>query len=184
MVRLFIALHLPETITSRLAEMITTLKPTTKNVRWVKPENIHLTLKFIGEVEESLVTPISAALDALKFDWSRLTVRLDKCGGFPNLKQPRVLWVGLSGAEAAVTMAAAINKALTPLGIEPDRKKFSPHVTLGRVKQPVNTEAVVRTMNGLSLSSEPVILDRVALVESTLTPSGSIYTDRHNIELE
>jgi RNA 2',3'-cyclic 3'-phosphodiesterase len=175
MVRLFIALLLPNDIKKSLEDIIVDLKPRVKGVRWVTAENMHLTLKFIGETKEEKIGPIALVLDTVAAGRKQITVTLDRIGGFPNLKNPRVVWVGLRGVEPAAEMAALLNRQLKPLGFEPEKRPFSAHLTLGRIKFPVDAGPLAAYAEQLRLPADSIILDRIALVKSTLTPGGPIY---------
>jgi len=186
MVRLFIALILPDEIKQKLGTLIADLKPRTAAIRWVVSQNMHLTLKFIGERPEEDIEPITAALEEAVLGRGKFEVQIKKCGGFPNLRNPRVLWVGIEGAESAVEIACEINKKLVPLGIEADKRPFSPHLTLGRIKKKIkpNLSPLASYMESLNFDGGSTILDRVALVKSTLTPGGPIYENLEVFELE
>ena len=175
MVRLFIAALLPDQIKQALQSLIADLKPRGDGVRWVAVKNMHLTLKFIGEIGSDLITPIEKSLGGVLKGRRRFEVKISECGGFPDLGKPRVLWAGLEGAEPAVEMAAAIDRELSKLGIKEENRPLSPHLTLGRIKYAGDLKALTSYMRGLTLTTEPVILDRVALVKSTLTSGGPIY---------
>lgn len=175
MVRLFIALLLPNEIKKVLEDIIVDLRPRVKGVRWVTAENMHLTLKFIGETKEENIGPITQVLEAVAAGRKPLTVSLDRMGGFPNLKNPRVVWVGLRGIEPAAEMAALLNRQLKPLGYESEKRPFSAHLTLGRIKFPIDAAPLAAYAEQLHLPADSIILDRIALVKSTLTPGGPIY---------
>jgi 2'-5' RNA ligase len=184
MLRLFIALLFPERIKNELGKLIEDLRPRGQGIKWVEPENIHLTLKFIGEVRENKVDRISQALEEVLAGKEKFEGRVTNCGGFPNLRNPRVLWVGLDGAEPAVTMAKEINHKLIPIGIKSEKRGLSPHLTMGRVKKRSDLSALASYIESLNFDAGPVILDRVALVKSTLTPSGPIYENLKLFELK
>jgi RNA 2',3'-cyclic 3'-phosphodiesterase len=174
-VRLFIALLLPNAIKKDLEAIVSDLKPRVSGVRWVAAKNMHLTLKFMGETQEEKVGPISQLLEKVASGRKPLTVTLDRIGGFPNLKTPRVVWVGLNGVEPAAEMAGLLNRLLKPLGFEPEKRPFSAHLTLGRIKLPIDASPLATYAEQLKLPTGSVILDRIALVKSTLTPGGPIY---------
>lgn len=186
MVRLFIALILPDEIKRKLGTLIDDLRPRTATIRWVVSQNMHLTLKFIGERPEKDIEPIAAAIEEAVKGRGKFNVRVKKCGGFPNLRNPRVLWVGIEGAEPAIEMAREINKELVPLGIEADKRPFSPHLTLGRIKKKIKPDLspLASYMESLNFDAGSTILDRVALVKSTLTPGGPIYENLKVFELK
>jgi len=184
MVRLFVALLFTDEIKNRLGELIADLKPRADAVKWVEAKNIHLTLKFIGEVPEKKVEPITKAVAAVMAGKKKFEGRVAKCGGFPNLRKPRVLWVGLDGADPAAVIAKELNHKLIPIGIKSEKRGLSPHLTLGRVKRPADFTELASYMENLNFDAGSVILNRVALVRSTLTPGGPIYENLELFELE
>ena len=184
MVRLFIALLFPDPIKSELGRLVDDLRPRGQGIKWVEAKNIHLTLKFIGEVPEEKIGPITEAMKGTLAGRKKSEGRLIGCGGFPNLRNPRVVWVGLEGAESAAEIARDIERALVPLGIPAEKRGFSPHLTLGRIKWRADLSALTKYMESLNFDAGPVILNRVALVKSTLTPSGPLYENLKVVELE
>jgi 2'-5' RNA ligase len=184
MIRLFIALHFPQHIKDSLEALIADLKPRARGIKWVEPKNIHLTLKFIGEVPENKIEPIVMALSTVLDGRKKFESRVAGCGGFPNLRRPRVLWVGLAGAEPAAAMAREINDKLVPIGIETEKRGLSPHLTLGRIKTLGDFSELAAYMENLNFDAGMIILNRVALVRSTLTPGGPIYENLKLFELE
>jgi len=175
MVRLFIALHIPENIKNELGRLIGDLKSYADGIKWVAPHNMHLTLKFIGETEKNNIDPICHKLDSILSGQPKFEVAVEGLGGFPHLRNPRVLWVGLNNCRPAIEMASRIDENLAELGFEAEKKKFSPHLTLGRIKNRGDFSRLAAHMENLKYHAGNVILDRVALVQSTLTPQGPIY---------
>jgi 2'-5' RNA ligase len=184
MVRLFVALLFPDQVKSALGELIDDLRPHGQGIKWVEPKNIHLTLKFIGEVPEKKVETICGALETVLAGRKKFKGQVAGCGGFPSLRNPRVLWVGLDGADPAVEMAREMNHKLIPVGIKSEKRDLSPHLTLGRIKKPSDLTALAEHMESLNFDAGSVILDRVALVKSTLTPGGPIYENIKLFKLE
>ncbi len=186
MVRLFIALLLPREVKDKLGELISDLRPRTDSIRWVASGNIHLTLKFIGERPEKDIDPIAAVVMEVVKGRKKVEVEVRGCGGFPNLRRPRVIWAGLEGTDPAAEMAVLLNKRLVPLGIEAERRKFSPHLTIGRLKNKTRPEigALAEYLEDLNFDAGTAILDQVALVKSTLTSGGPIYENLKIYELE
>jgi len=112
MLRLFIALPLPAEVEQRLGQLIEEFRPRGSNVKWAKPGNIHLTVKFLGDTDEKLVPRISQEIDSVATRFSAIPVVIDALGGFPNLKRPRVIWVGSSlGIDNAAKIARQIDLA-------------------------------------------------------------------------
>jgi 2'-5' RNA ligase len=184
LVRLFVALIFPDEIKAALGRLIDDLRPRGQGIKWVESHNIHLTLKFIGEISEKKVERIGQAVGEVLDGRAKFEGRIVGCGGFPNLNRPRVLWVGLEGADPAIDIAKQLNHKLIPIGVKSEKKRLSPHLTLGRIKRPTDLSVLTAYMESLNFDAGSVILNRVALVKSTLTPSGPIYENLNVFELE
>ena len=181
-IRAFIAIDIPVEISDalgRLSQQLDQFVPA-QAVRWVQPADMHLTLNFLGdEVTAVHMTQISQLLDQLAPETKPFTLRLDKLGCFPKPLAPRVIWAGLAGEIRAVhQFKTKLDAGLEPLGWPPERRNFSPHLTLGRVK---NTPAVAQA--GLPfetpLESKSFQATAVRLYQSELTRQGPQYTVWH-----
>jgi len=128
--RLFVALEIDEAIRERIQRFADELKLLTSNVRWVSPESLHITLKFIGEQSESKVGAIEGALGKLSAPSMQISFR--GCGFFPNAKSSRVFWIGVEAGAGLAQIAKQIDEKLAPLGIEHEKRTFSPHLTVAR----------------------------------------------------
>lgn len=180
MIRAFIAIEIDPVTVRRIAAAIEQLKARIGAIRWVGAGNFHLTLKFLGNIDESKIEPIGAALaDALR-PFPRLTINAKGLGVFPNSKRPRVLWVGLVGSQL-VSLQAKVQSALTPLGFAPEEKKFTPHLTIGRWRQGERADrtakqTLVRELGKWSdCEFGATSADEVILFQSDLKPAGAIY---------
>lgn len=181
--RLFIASPLTLEIESQLGEIIADFRGKGGSVRWVKPENIHLTLRFLGETEESRVPKIISEIDRITVDFKPVATSINSLGAFPNLRRPRVIWLGLDEtAEAIAKMARQFELSMRKLRFEKE-KPFRAHLTLGRVKKPQGMQNLLEYLETYALEPIPVTFDRVVLFKSTLTPKGSIYERLHEVEL-
>ena len=147
-------------------------------VSWTKIENLHLTLQFLGYVEEAKVERIEHAFLDVVTRHKPFEIAIEGAGGFPNDRQPRVIWVGSQDAEGKLTaLARAVQAALQPLGFEPEHREFSAHLTLGRVKIPRPDVALTRAIDSLKDKTFGTLrVDSIHLYESQLHPEGSIYT--------
>jgi len=184
MFRLFIALPLPDALEQRLGELIREFQPRGSNVKWAKPENIHLTVKFLGDTDEELVPEIGRAIDQIAARSGACKAVIDSLGGFPNLRRPRVIWAGSSlGIESAAAIARQIDLAMRQLGFEKEKRPFKGHLTLGRVRQGKNIDELAGILSGYKLEPLTVTLDRLTLFKSTLTPTGPIYDRLHESPL-
>jgi RNA 2',3'-cyclic 3'-phosphodiesterase len=133
-IRSFIAVEIAPQTVRQISAVVADLKPSIPGIRWVSPTNFHFTLKFLGNIEESKIAPIAQALELALHPFPRFTINAKDLGVFPDLKRPRVLWIGLEGKEL-LELASKVEKALEPLGFVPEKREFKPHLTVGRWRQ-------------------------------------------------
>jgi 2'-5' RNA ligase len=182
--RSFIAIELPETIKSALAELQQELKRSEADIRWVKPENIHLTLKFLGNIEEKLVDDIVKAIETTCNKYPEFDLEIKGMGVFPNIKSPRVIWVGVNSSEILTDLQHNIESEMAALGFEPENRKFTPHLTLGRFKSSRGKEALLEDIKLHKDSKLGLInVKSVYLMRSDLSPAGARYTRIAEISL-
>jgi len=173
--RLFTAIDLPGDVLSNLERLLKRLRPTAR-VKWSPPDNLHITTKFIGEWPGERLGEIEAALSALPRQ-GPIPVAIRGVGFFPNPHSPRVFWAGIQAPPELGSLAAATDAALAGLGIEPEKRAFSPHLTLARIKEPVPMQTLRETIAAMpSLEFGEFVADRFYLYQSRLNPSGSVYT--------
>ena len=179
--RAFIAIDLPETVRRFLAEVQETLKSYRLPVKWVRPQNIHLTLKFLGEVETAQTAKIAAAMTMAAKDLADVCLTAKDVGVFPDLKRPRVIWAGVKGQlEILQDLQRALDDHLAELGLPRDPRTFYAHLTLGRVKGKIVLSRLKTVIDGLKgAESEPFEVDRIVLFKSELRPTGAVYTQVH-----
>ena len=134
MIRAFIAVEIAPQTVRQISAVVADLKPRIPGIRWVSSTNFHFTLKFLGDIEESKIEPIAQALELALHPFPRFTINAKDLGVFPDLKRPRVLWIGLEGKEL-LELASKVEKALEPLGFVPEKREFKPHLTVGRWRQ-------------------------------------------------
>lgn len=193
--RLFVALEVPAAVKQAAAEVMGRLKGAGEDVKWVRPEGMHLTLKFLGETPEDLLPELCRSLDQACRGREALSLKLAGCGAFPGVRSPRVVWLGLGGEmEELAGLAAAVEEALVGLGFPPEGRPFRPHLTLGRVRSGRRGRKGGRKSSAAPLGRAIVELARwrgpafqaesVALMQSTLTPAGAVYRPLHTITLE
>jgi len=182
--RLFIATSLSEEVERYLGQIINDLRTHGGSIKWVKPSSIHVTLRFLGDSPETIVPQLSELIDDVTDERSAVTTSLSKLGAFPNLRRPRVFWVGLGdGVEPLGEMAQLLEHGVRELGFEPDNKKFKPHLTLGRVRRGGGIGDVPRAVESYRVDPTPVTFDVIRLYQSTLTPAGPIYNCLHESKL-
>jgi 2'-5' RNA ligase len=169
MPRLFIAVDLPSTMKKNLETMFFGIP----GARWVALDQLHLTVRFIGEVDGALFLDIKNTLEEISI--SPFDIQLKGVGHFPPRGAPRVIWVGLEKSEPVQLLRKKIDGALLRIGLEPEGRKFSPHITLARLKNTsLQKVADFLSANGL-FSQEPFQIDDFKLYSSTLTPKGAIH---------
>jgi 2'-5' RNA ligase len=135
-IRAFIAIHLPDDVKKYLGNLTDELAEAVprRSVRWVQPDRMHLTLRFLGDTDLALLPELQRALDATAAQYRQFGLQLHGFGCFPNCRRPRVLWVGVDGElKQAATLKDALDTALVPLGWDAEDRPFRPHLTLGRV---------------------------------------------------
>jgi 2'-5' RNA ligase len=180
MIRLFIAFPLQKEVGEQLGEIIALLRNQGGRVRWVAPENIHLTARFLGDTNESLVERLTALIDDTAANYNPVDSLIDRLGAFPNLPRPRVIWAGLrDNTEVLVKIARELELSVRKLRFKPEKRGFKAHLTLGRVKNPSGVGNLTAYMQYFKLEEIPLKFDRLTLFKSTLTPQGPIYDRLH-----
>lgn len=177
--RLFVALDFPDAVRQAVRDLIARLKPACRSARWVRPEAMHITLKFIGEVDAEKLTSIRSAL-APVHSAAPVEMQFRGLGFFPNERRPRVLWCGVEASLNLAELAAAVERALVPLGIPAESRDFVPHLTLARFQAEGGSrrdvEALVRAAGELkSYDFGRTRETGFHLIESVLKPAGAEY---------
>src|SRR3989442_13691831 len=183
-VRTFICIEIPESIKERISELQTTLRQINAQVSWTKPSNIHLTLKFLGAVEVSRIERVREAVERAATGISPFEVEASGAGCFPSPRSPRVLWIGLSAVpESVKQLYANIEDELAREGFPREKRKFSPHLTIGRIRTPHNSAQVAEALIASGFTPETFGRTEVIVMRSDLKPTGSIYTRQAVISL-
>lgn len=178
--RTFIAIELPEPIKNSLAKLINKLKDTGSDVKWVAPENIHLTLKFLGERDDKKVDRISEILDEVAKVHKAFPIQISALGAFPNLNSPRVIWVGIDqGDTETKNIFKDLEDLICKVGIPKEDRSFSSHITIGRTRSTRGLAKLTQELTSLNESIGKENLNftagSITLFKSTLTPKGPIY---------
>jgi len=180
MIRAFIAIDLPDDVRVAIDDAQTRLKQAHVGVKisWTKVENLHLTLQFLGYIEEEVVERIGSALQEVTVQHPLFEVPVCGTGAFPDKNRPRVLWVGCDDSEGRLAaLAKAVQAAMRPLGFEPEQREFSAHLTLGRVRSPRPDAALTKALDSFKDTAFGALrAQAVHLFKSELHPEGSIYT--------
>jgi len=177
-IRSFVAILLSDEIREAVASLIDSLRPSGRSVGWVKPDNLHFTLKFLGNQSDEQLDRVQGGLAEATTGVAPFELSLVGLGGFPDLGRPRVLWVGASdGADAAIVLAQKVEESLHRQGVPREERPFSPHLTIGRLKDPRGfeplrsafTEGCARVFGRLAVSA-------IHLMRSELSPKGARYS--------
>ena len=182
-VRAFVAVPLPDQAKRYLQQVQQGLRDAAGDgdVKWVGPEGMHITLKFLGAMAVQQITPIAEALQRATTGITPLEIALSTLGAFPSLQRPRVVWVGATGAvDSLVMLFERVDKGLSVMGFPPEIRPFAAHITLGRVRERISPAALSRLEWALQrnscLEGAPAVhVERIILYQSTLTPRGAVY---------
>lgn len=176
-IRAFIAIELPETVKSFLKKVSSELKVCGGDVRWTRPEGIHLTLKFLGSVRNDLLPRIEEAALPLFKEQKPTQLNVFGLGAFPNLRRPRVVWAGLQESTGVLTpLVERLGDVLEPLGFSKENKPFSPHLTLGRFRSSDRSSDLVEAIRQkMDVAGPSFVADHAVLFRSILKPSGAEY---------
>ena len=183
--RSFIAINLPATVKSDIGEIVARLRPSGPPARWVQADNVHVTLKFLDEIEADQVRPLVEAIERASLETPPFDLALGGFGVFPNARRARVFWIGIeSGVEALRNLARAIDRRVNKLGFPREKRAFSAHLTLARLRQPGPAETLVTAAEQLGYHSEPIRIARIDLMRSVLAPGGAQYTVLESVPLK
>jgi len=178
--RTFIAIELSGEIKEYLSRLQEKLKTSQADVKWVAPANIHLTLKFLGEIDDKTKDNVIGIVEDIAKDKNPFYLNIASLGAFPHIESPRVIWVGIDKGDAQVKeIAKALEEKLSKVGIPAEDKLFSSHITIGRTKSSKNRNNLAESMESLKGKVAEGIpelrIEKITLFKSTLTPKGPIY---------
>ena len=178
MIRCFVALDLPATVQQALAEFQKDLQSIRAPVAWVKPDKVHVTLKFLGDVTPDQVTALQTTMLQVAARSAPFALQPASCGAFPTLKQMRVIWVGLQGdMEQVHTLHHNVEQELLTLGFAPEDRPYRAHLTLGRVKGRSHLYQLQQALvQHQDFHAEAFDVSEVVLYKSELRPEGVRYT--------
>lgn len=178
--RIFVAVIPPAEVQAAAHSVIDALRRPGDGVSWVKAENLHYTMRFLGEIGDDGLRRVSEAATEAAASVPRFDAELGGPGAFPNARRARVIWLGMrAGAEPLAALAKALERSLATRGFEPEGRAFAAHLTLGRVREPrEDWSAPLAAAHVGEGAMRRFAVDRLTVVESRLNPKGSIYTPR------
>lgn len=185
-IRAFIGIKISAEIQDKLEGIQQKLKKSDAHVSWINPDNIHLTLQFLGSVDESQVPGIEAALrDSVK-EVAPFQLQVGYAGAFPNVRYPRVIWIGVTDDEedSLKTLKEEIGSRLSRLGFQQEEGLFKPHLTIGRVRSQKNKSNLLRAIESIvNIWVGEIVVNAIYLIKSELKPTGAEYTDLVEVAL-
>ena len=182
--RLFIAIHTPPDVRTEIGAVREKLKRAGAEVRWEPDEKLHCTIKFLGDAREDALPSIFSVVEGIACETSSCLIVYRTGGCFPNRRNPRVFWVGIEDDSGGLArLQKRIDAEMVRFGVERESRPFHPHVTLGRVTGGKNMARLLTIMETITFVSRPILLSEIAVVRSTLKPSGSVYTTLQSFPL-
>lgn len=172
--RCFVAIELPDEIKKTIDEYVAKLMETKADVKWIPSKNLHLTLKFLGDTPEKIVPDISKRLSEITRLHNSFDIRISGAGVFPNIKYPRVIWLGINDSEEIIKLQRDMDEALKEFGFETDDREFRPHLTIGRIRSSKNKDVLIRELSTLkAVDFGKIEVKNIALMKSELKPGGA-----------
>lgn len=178
-IRSFLAFELPSEIKREVKRISGEVRKSGLEASWVRPENIHLTIIFLGDIDEKDIPHLISTIDNSVIKYEPFDISLGSMGLFPDIKRPRVLWLGLNGEiKRLASLRDDLQKPLEAFGIKQEKRSFKPHLTLGRFRKPVRNESLLeKILDKYGEISGPIEkLNELVLFKSDLKPSGAVYT--------
>ena len=176
-IRSFIALEISDEAREELARIEDKLKEAGADVKWIRPESIHLTLKFLGYITEEKVASITKRLGRIASGASPFDAVLSEIGVFPKWRYARVLWIGIEeGKEKVKALAGMVEEAMEEEGFEKEKRSFKSHITIGRIRTSKKLEKLEKEAGKIKVNPAVSHITKVVLFKSDLTPRGAIYT--------
>ncbi len=179
LIRTFIAIEIPDEVKAKMREVQDGLRKSGADVGWVRMEGVHLTLKFLGNVESGRIEELAKAVEEAAAGTGPIELSVGGIGVFPNERSPRVVWLGLSGElEALAGLYEKVEAACEGLGFKRESRPFKAHLTLGRVKSPKGRDRLMRAVAEIEkIELGGFTAEAVSVMRSELRPTGAVYTE-------
>lgn len=183
-IRTFVSFEPPSPIRAAIDTFQHKLKSTGADVRWEPSDKFHSTLKFFGDVEESMLPSLFLLIENIAKQFPPFHVVYETSGVFPHRRQPKVIWVGCSNSDGSMEVFKnRLDDAFLPMGFEIDRRPFWPHVTLGRVRSTERLDNLLSLMETLTFEPASTVIDGILVMKSVLQPQGAEYSLLHSIHM-
>jgi len=183
--RCFIAISLPDERKAEISGIQERLKTAGADLSWTRQEGMHLTLKFLGEVEEKRIPKIERALDMAVDGVTTFVLSVSGMGIFPDLRRPRVAWIGLKEeGNDLIKLHKGVEEELKKIGFPSEERRFTPHITLGRIRSNRNIEKLLKLIDAeKGIDTGGFEVSEIHLIKSELKPSGAVYTELYSVML-
>ena len=177
LIRTFIAIPVPESVFVLQGNLKNTIAKKTGKVRWVKRDQLHLTLKFVGDTPEESINDVRGVMQKVSNQMTPFKIFIQGVGCFPKIERPRVMWVGLDGAiDKLNQLVTAVHDGLDLLGFPRAEKEFHPHITMARAKYPQKKTPDISSFLNTTYDPIPFRIEKIQFISSELFPNGPVYT--------
>jgi RNA 2',3'-cyclic 3'-phosphodiesterase len=184
--RIFLAIDISDEALEICAAHVTDLRSGFPEVRvgWERPEKMHVTVKFLGDTTDKILKQMEIRMGEVLRDHAPFPLALSRTGVFPNQSKPRIIWIGLTDTDRRLErLHESVDEVCGELGYEKDTKRFTPHITIGRVREPQHASSLARTHLATDIGSIEFNVSEVVIYESKLQPTGSVYSRVSSIPL-
>jgi len=182
--RCFIAIELPEGLKKTIDMYVERLKAAGADVKWIPSKNLHFTLKFLGSTPEKLIPDINKRLTKIAEMHHSFTIQIVGAGVFPNIKHPRVVWLGIQDSEDIIKLQCGIDKSMAEFGFEREDREFKPHLTIGRIRSLKNVDMLIKELATLKdVDFGKIEVKNIVIMKSELKPSGAEYFRLNEISI-
>jgi len=175
--RTFVAIPLPKEVKDEVVRVQGQLRRLDLHAKWVELQNLHITLKFLGEIKEELLPKIKEIISGINSLARPFKLALAEAGGFPSIDRPRVLWMGIAPQDEPVRIIEYLEQKLPKVGFPKEDRKPHPHITLARIKSPKNVHKIKQKVTAFGIERKEWQVYRVSLFKSVLTPHGPLYEE-------
>ncbi|MEW5758448.1 MAG: RNA 2',3'-cyclic phosphodiesterase [Candidatus Omnitrophota bacterium] len=186
-IRAFIAIELESKVKDKISQIQNILQKTNADAKWVNPKNIHLTLKFLGYIDQEKSEKIKQVIDQTAENFQSFSIETSQIGIFPQKGTPRVIWIGIKkGKETLEKITSKIEEKIEKLGIKKENRPFQSHATIARIRSPKNKQILLTEIKRINeaIDTEIQTISAIALFRSTLSPSGPTYSLIHKAKLQ